>query len=413
MLTAPCFRRSTQRFKVGRVETAVALLRHFERLAIPHMPGDTTIEVHRSMRRALRVGRRIQKHSLQAERLALVTQKHDMQLSTMPSADQQQCRTTLEVEIPNDEYSLSAKKAPICSPGHFHGSQEPVRMPSPVAPFCVDTSTQTFRSFLELIRGVRERKSPVPALPARTPASVEKADTSSSLNGKRTCEKHTVTVSIGPESSGEPTTNDAQVKPLNQQASKQQRAEPAALANGFAVASRSVTLEVLRGALKLLKVNLFHLVRVATMRRACRGDRINLSSPQIGGEIGSIESRAEVKDHHGSRLKQERAVDKQGSTNLMVGNLFRAQFSGSRRSSDGADIVGRDNRSTSPVSQGVTLEENGQKEYQGGSTSAEDVHGVIGQLYDELQTFLEEDLIKDDPETTEAALSVQVRSVAH
>lgn len=369
------------------------------------MPRDTTIDVDRSVRQAARVGNRIQKRLLQAGTLALVAPKHDKQLSTVPSADQQEFRTMLEVDIPDDEH-LDLAKQPTCSPGKFHGGQEPVgiasRTPSPVAPFCVDTSLQTFCSFLDLIKGLRERTSPVPALPARTPPSAEEVDLSTAPNGKRTCKNKVVTDAVGPESCGEPSTRDvAKVEQFNNQASNQQRADPAALANGFAVASRPVKMEVLRGTLKLLKVNLFHLVRIATMRRACRGhDVINPSNAQIGG-------------HQGSGLKKRKAADKEGPAGKTVGKVDRVQFLGSRPSSDGVDNMGRDSKDTSPVFQGITFEALGQKGHRGGSVSAEDVHGVIVELHDELQTLLEEDIAQEDPETTNAALTVQVRSISH
>lgn len=405
------FSPSKPTFKVGRVETAVALLHHFERLAIPHMPRDTTTDVDRSMRQAVRDGEQIQKHLLQARRLAMMTPKQDKQLPTVLSTDQQQCRTTLAVKIQDDEHLDLAKQTSMCSPGKFHGNQEPVGIPSPVAPFCVETSTQTFLSFLELIKGVRKRKRPVPSLPARTPAVAEKADSSTSPNGKRTREQEVVTVSIGPESCGDTTKSDAKVKPFNSQTSKQQRADPPAFVKGFAVASRPVILEVLRGTLKLLKINLFHLVRVATIRRSCRGHGVNPPSPQIGGNPVSIEARAESEGHQGSGLKQRRVVDKHGPTEKMVSNPDRVQFLGSRPSNDVAN-VGRENKSTSPVFQGSTVDGMGQNGYQGGSMSADDVHLVIGEIYDELKTLLEEDIAKEDPETTDAALSVQVSSVS-
>lgn len=395
--------------KVGRVETAVALLRHFERLAIPHMPRDTTVDINRSIHQAVRVGKRIRKRLLQAGKLALVTPKLDNPLSTVLSTDQQQCRTTLEVEIPHDDYLDLAKQAPMCSPGKFHGSQEHVGMPSPVAPFCVDTSAQTFRSFLELIKAIRERKRPVPALSARTPAGAEKADSSTSPKGKRRCEKQSVADSIGPESCVKHTTSNTKVKPFNKHVPKQQCADPDPIVNGFTVASRQVTLEVLRSTLKLLKVNLFHLVRVATMRRSCRGRGENISIHQVGGERVSIDARVESEGYQGSGLAQCRAGDTQGPTEKMSGSPDRAKFLGSRLSSDGIENVGKDKRRTSSVSKGLTFEDMGQTGCQGDGENAEDVHGMIGELFDELKTLLEEDVVQEDPET-DAALSVQVRT---
>lgn len=389
-------------FKVGRLETAVALLRHFERLAIPHMPRDTTIDIDRSMHQAVRVGKRIQKRLLQAGRLSLTTPKLNKPLST-----------TLEVEIADDDHLDMAKQAPMCPPGKFHGSQEPVGIPSPFAPFCVDTSTQTFRSFLELIKVVRERKRSVPALPVRTPAGAEKADSSTSPKGTRRGEKQNVADSIGPESCGEPATSSAKVKPFNKQVSKQQRADPASIVNGLTVASTPVTLEVLHRTLKLLKANLFHLVRVATMRRSCRGHGNTISSHQIGGKLVSIDARAGSEGHQGSGLTQHRTGETQGPTEKMDGHPDKAQFLGSRPSSDGVENVGRDDRGTPPVFQGAAFEAMGQNGCQDGSVSAEDVHGMIGELYDELKTFLEDDIDLEDPETTDAALSVQVRSISH
>lgn len=403
ILTVSCSHHQTNK-QVGRIEITVALLRQFERLATPHIPRGTIVDVDRSVRQAARIGKHIQKRMLHEGTLALMSPKEAKDLRTTSSADQLE----LEVRALDNECVDSANYAPMCSAGKLWGSQEAMsivsRIPSPSAPFCVDISLQAFRSFLDLVKGIRQIMSPVPAPPARNPVGGDKAEFSTAPNGKRTaCKAQVATDPIGPESCEEPTTGSpAKVEMFGNQPSKQ-HATPEANVDGFAVASRSVQMKVLCSTLKLLKVNLFHLVRVAAMRRACRENCVINLTPQIGENPVSNEG------HDGNR-REIKGADEEGCTGGVEVGSDRLQSSGSRPG-DGINNVGRGKRNTPSVSQEILFETSGQKEYSSVRECGEDMHGVIRELHAELRTILEEANADKDPDTTNAALAVQVRSV--
>lgn len=353
----------------------VTLLRHFERLALPHIPKDTTAEVDRSLRQAMRVGKRIGKRLREARTVALVNSNLDQEISTTSSANRQQFQTTGEDDIPSDEQD-SSKHAPMYSVGNLHESQEAIvsRTLSPTAPFCVDTSWQAFRSFLDLIRVVRERMSPLPASPARKPAAPDTADSGVPV-GKNTGNPLSDPDIIGPEGCGKLATGSAPTaEPFGNQARKQGAALTPET-TGCVMASRSVQMEVLRRTLSLLKVNLFQLVRVAAMRRACRGN--GFFNPSRKAQTGDSKGHLEDNDVQTKQSDLE-AKDEDGF--------------GSKETNFAGDG-------------GTTL---GQKGCRGSSESVEDLNGVIGELHAELQTLLEDEVTQQDPETTAKAQAVQV-----
>lgn len=318
--------------------------------------------------------------------------KQDTALPT-PRADHQE----LEVGAPDAECMDSANRAPMCSGGKPWGGQEASciasRTPSPVAPFCVDISLQTFRSLLDLVLGIRRMMSPVPATPARIP---DKADSSTVPDGRPTCKAQAATEAIGPESCEEPATGSpAQTKP--------QHGAPAPNVDGFAIAPRSVRMEVLRGTLKLLKVNLFHLARIAAMRRACRENCVVNHSREIRGKPSSNEN------HAGSK-RETKPAEKEVLTGGVVDGSKRLQSRGSR-TGDGANDANRDNQISPSVKQGVKFETLGQKRCLGVGERDQDMHGVIQELHAELRTVLEDTSADTHPETINAALAVHVRSV--
>lgn len=358
----------------------VALLRHFERLAIPHIPKDTTVEVDRSLRQAVRVGKRIRKRVREARTVALVSSKHDQEVSTTSSANRQQFQTTREDDIPNHEQD-SSKHAPMCSVGNLHESQEAIvsRTRSPIAPFCVDTSWQAFRSFLDLIRVVRERKSPMPASPAREPAAANTADSVGVPIGKSTGNPRSDPDNIGPEGCGKLVTGSVPTaEPFDKQA-RMPGADLTPETTECVMASRSVQMEVLRGTLSLLKVNLFQFVRVAAMRRACRENSVfNPSRKAQTGDNGGNVTDNDFQTKH---------------------NTWGAQ-----------DEDGFGSKETSCAGDGGTTL--GQKGCRGSSESVEDLNGVIGELHAELQTLLEDEVTQQDPETTAKAQAVQVSRIS-
>lgn len=385
----------------------MALLRHLERLAIPHIPKDTVVDVDRSVRQAVRIGKQIQKRMLHEGTLVLMSHGQDKELPATTRANHQE----LEARITDAESIDTANCAPMPSTGKPWRGQEASsiasRTPSPIAPFCVGISLQTFRSFLDLIKGIHQIMSDAPTAPARNPVGGDKTGSSTTPNGKcPTCKAQVATDTIGPESCEEPTAgSSAKAEAFGNQPSKQQHAAPAANVDGCAVAPRSIQMEALRGTLKLLKVNLFHLVRVAAMRRACRENCVVKLSSETWGNNASDEG------HEGGR-RETKGADDDGFIGGVGGCSDRLQPRG-LCTGDGIQNAERDNNNTPPATQGATFETLGQTGYSGVWECEEDMYGVIRELHAELRTILEETNDADaDPETTNAALAVQVRSVS-
>ena len=395
--------------QVGRVETAVAFLRHIERLATRHIPRDTTRDIDCNVRQALRVGKRIQKRVLQEETATLVNQNRETSMPTMSSADLQQ---QFEAGGPDDAPTGSAQRAPIWSAGKRPKGPDALsavsKTPSPVAPFCVDTSLQTFQLFLDLIKGIREGTSPRATTSARNPAGVDQAEPSTAPGQHIKGKTQFAAEGIGPECCGEPATSSlAKPESFDNQASKQRRATPVTRANGFAVGSRSIRLEVLRRTLKILRVNLFHLVRVAATRRASRGnDLIDPSSAQLESTCVSNEVRAMGGGRQDSGTKCRRAAGEEESTERASTDSRKGS-----RPRIGVENVGIDNKHTSLGLQGITFQTLDQNSCPRGRESTGDKHGAIEDLHDELQAILEEEIADEDAETTAAALAVQVSTV--
>ena len=347
------------------------------------------MDVDRGVRQAVRAGKQLRKSLLREGALALVSSEQDKEMPTMLGAENKE----IKARAPDTECMDSANRAPMCSEGkpwRTQGASSIVsRTPSPVAPFCVDISLQAFRSFLDLIKGVRQVMSAVPAATARKPVGVEKAGSSTVPDVKHTTCKAQTADPIGPESFEEPTTvGPGKIESIGKP-SKQQHAAPGANLNGFALTPRSTTLGVLRGTLKLLKVNLFHLVRVAAMRRACRGNCVVPLSSEI--ERNPVSS----KGHERSRRETKRVGE---------GALAGGVVGGSDR---------LDDENTPAAAKGTKFEALGREGYSGVGGGDEDMRGVIRDLHAEIRAILEEPHSDTDPETTDAVFAVQVSNVLH
>ncbi len=395
------------------METAATFLRHMERLATPHTPRDTTADIYRNLRQAVRLGKRIQKKMQHEESVTSVNPQHERNSSTPSSADLQQ---HLEGKVPDDARAGPAQRAPICAAGKLRKGQEALnivsRTPSPVAPFCVDTSLETFHLFLDLIKGIRERINPVATSSAREPADVDKAESSTALGQHMIGKTRFGAEEIGPESCGEPTSSSlAKPEKIDNQATKQRRATLVTRASGFAVAPRPIKLEMLRSTLKLLKVNLFQLVRVAATRRATREDGlVDSSRAQLGSNSVSNEVRAENGGHEDSGTKRRRSAGTEGSTESVSAATDMVNLKGLRPRTSVVENASIDYKKNSAVLRGTSFQTLGQNGCLRDSESTGDKYVVIQGLHAELQAILAE-ISDEESETNAAALAVQVRTL--
>lgn len=391
------------------METAAIFLRHMERLATPHIPMGTTTDIYRTIRQAVRVGKRIQKRMQHEDSVTWVNPKHERSSSTTSSADVQQ---QLEDKVLDDLRAGSAQRAPVCAAGELRKGQDALNIPSPVAPFCVDNSLETFRLFLDLIKGFRERNNPVATSSARKPAGVEKANSSTALGQHMQGKTRFVAEEIGPESYGEPTSSSlAKPEKFDDQATKQRRATSVTRASGFAVASRLIQLEMLRSTLKLLKVNIFQLVRVAATRRASREHGlVDSCSAQFGSNPVSDQVGAESGGHEDSGTKRRRSAGKEGSTESVSADSDMMNLKGSWPRTGVVESASVDNKHNSSVLRGISFQNLGQNGCLRGSESTGVKQVVIQDLHAELQAILEGKISDEEPETIAAARAVRVRT---
>ncbi|CAM9328498.1 unnamed protein product, partial [Scytosiphon promiscuus] len=357
---------------VGRIKTATVLLRHIERLAAPHTPTDFALDIERSVSQVVRVGKRIQKQLLRAEWMASGSPKSCPDFSTTSSVDHPQFPMRAETDVPGDDNIDPEKYAPICSVGKLHGHQEALavlsRTPSPVVPFCVDPSRRTFRSFLDLIQGIRAMKRIDHVIPARNDIGIDAPESSGAPDEKGTSTTRSMTDNNGPENCEGPMSPTFEKSATADKPSdRRQRATLAAPASGEIVAPRSVQMDVLRGVLKMLKVNLFHLVRVAAGRHACR---------ESG--FGHPCEKGALADEPGPSC-ETRSKDR-------VANPL------------------------STVIHGKTPSTSDQGQCQRRSDCAESVRSLMGELHTELRDLLEEDIAQEERQTTDAALAVKMEA---
>lgn len=378
------------------------------------MPTDFTQDIERSVREVVRVGKRIQKR-LQAEEEAPVSQKCCPESSSTSSADHHHFLKGVEPDVPVNEKKDQDKYAPICSVGKLHGDQEALavlsRMPSPVVPFCLDPSWRTFRVFVDLIQGVRDLKRTDHAVTARNPTGINAASSSAVPDGKTLGKSQIVGDHIGPESCEEPSPRGfVKSVDVGNPSYKKQRPAPVAHANEAAIASRSVQMEVLRGALKILQVNLFHLIRVAAVRRACKKHGFgNPCSDQIESnpgyrEIGTRDNRQGIQTPYGSKCRGQKSVATGAAKQKNRENEVEPRHFRETRSED---HVGN---TSSTALHGKTLESPDQEQGQRKRDCAENVHRLMGELHAELQVLLE-DIAQEDGQMKDAILAVQVSTL--
>lgn len=398
--TTVCCTASFAKLQIDRAETTVALLRHFERLAVPYMPSDINTDVNRSIRHAVRVGRRVLEGRAQENETDTLRPVGDVDLSTAESVDQQHSLKKHGHSIPCEEPLNPEGPTPTDSTNEPDPEQETrattCRTSAPVIPFCVDTSVEAFRSFLDLIKGVRHTPSPESCTTARIPAETQATGPPAVLKSKRIDQNRNLNGGKGPEGSPcdkiHPGGGYAENGTFASQSIKQQQRTAHVRTEGFAVASRSVQLEVLRCTLKLLKLNLYHLVRVSAVRRSCRGNYSwGIHAP------GTCAIQAECEGVGGRCDPEER------STGITEGNVCVGHYSGSRSKND-SNGSGRGNENTEAAVL-KSLGKNGDR-FDGGR--AEDMHGVITELHAALRALLEKDVSEEPPEAVKAGKAVQV-----
>lgn len=397
----------------------MAMLRHFERLAVPHTPREFVGEIDRSICRAERVLKGFtKKRKHEAGARAAVSQLDDQDQSPMADTDQQHFLKKLGEKLSSTKH-LSPAKPEVTRPAEeLCGSQRALanalKMPESV-PFCIDMSWKAFSSFLHLIKGLVNRNENGDNPTASRPIDMQMADSPEILNIKCTTQYKDVTDNIGPESSPcrEPSPRGySETEMFDKTLPQKQRNAPA---DGVAVASKPVIMEVLRCTLKLLKVNLFNLARAAAVRRSYRSrgsdDFNNLPGVQICGtnNEGTQETRtgqdaggAPIHEQSKSKEKKDDTIENKG---VLIGHSDGEPASRSGlRDNASADIF---NENESPNTQGAVLKSLGQKREQLEYGRVEIMSSVIKDLHGILREILERSISEEHPEAIKAARAVQ------
>lgn len=403
------------RNQIGRVKASAAILRHLERLAVYHIPRDAAADMDSSVRQAVRDGKMIKKRMAQAQ-----CSTHDEGPTLPARADQQHIFKVDGGNVPDDQHSSPTEPSPVRTVRMPHDGQEALavapRIPTPNVSICVDISWNTFCVFVDLIKGIRDKKYPATDTTANKPTDDQTVDSSEALKNNCIDQYPNLLDDIGPESSScaeQSPDGYAGAEPYVNQST----GTAAASVDRYSAASQLVQMEALRCTLKLLKVNLFHFVRSAAVCRACRGNdhdhRNTLPNFQTwrkhaaraggfpadcDGEGTHVHGQCDLKETPGDEHKGiGRAVDTPG----------KGQLPGSRFVHD-LDSVNNDNEEASPGTQRAILESLGENEHDVECGRAKDTRAVIEELRATLQTLVEDTNANGSPEMTKAAKAVQV-----
>lgn len=392
----------------------MALLRHFERLAAAHTPRDFTTDVERSVRQAMRSKRSV-RGKLSLERAeALARPPHVADSSPTTRTDRHRILATLGLNTPHEQGLDLEPKAPTPSIRKPRGNPETLGAvggtSASFVPFCVDTSKEAFCSFLTLVQGVRERGSSVGPLSTHTPNGAQASSSlSPSLDGIEQSRKGSG--DIEPESSSPGESSPGGFLDARKLDSPPNTQHETALAGAcdILLASRPVQTEVWRCTLKLLKINLFHLARVAAVRHSCCNDSGRGATPDLHSldnkhtpdtQVGGVgESREENRTH------AHRDVRKGGPQKADISQ------DSALKSRENIEITSKGDEEVIPGRKEAILPGLGREICQPEGGRAQDMYGVIQDIHTALRALLEDDLEGECPETTKSAAAVQVSSV--
>lgn len=206
-------------------------------------------------------------------------------------------RTTMEVDI-GDGVRHDSRESPVettsSSANRLNDEKRPyhsseLRESTPEMAFFVDPSQETFRSFLDFIKIVCAKQSTVNSV-IRGKHAAAHPIAASPQKGKILHMRK-----AGPERSPCSESPLAQTERFIEHPKAQQNAPPGR-SNSIVSVSEIATVEVLRCTLRILTVNLFHLVRDTAIRRAWRENGVDFErvTPTISRKMGIHASGSKV-----------------------------------------------------------------------------------------------------------------------
>lgn len=431
------------RHQPGRVEVALEILRHLERLSLPHHVAEPVAEVSLGARRSLAASRRA--HMVAAHGEASFAAGNTPRRTRAPAHATGTRGRGFQPDVSGEKDGIDGL-AP--SPLRWaranegaEGARSIAEVPhacdarTPDVPFCVETSPGAFRSFVDLLDYARrglggtagnadrgERNPPVTqglelgecdlaVIDQRRSGTGDAAEGSASpwgdeprdsiRGGARKCS------GLGPE-----------------------QADSDALATRRA----NALLEVLRRSLKLLRINVFFLVRAATIRRAYRA-----GNDTDGRGLGSVSAHAKGisrKDGVTQGSAPERSSPPDSSTTECRGKGRDGKPDDKKRlkqlrrrppkspplvtgtpgtwragtgSATDAETIGGDDDAHHPEKKGVVLESLTRESFPGSrSSGCEQMAGVVEDLHGALWAILDQTTLCGFRGMEQALRNVQV-----
>ncbi|CAM9245762.1 unnamed protein product [Choristocarpus tenellus] len=270
--------------QMGQLETAVVLLSHLERLALPHLPKECWDDVDQTVCNVLA----ILDSNLGKDPREMETQE------TEPSPDPGASATalplgkcesirTLQCTGNPDISSIQPSSTPCLRDVRKDKIEQPLNIMTTLqtqewALYCVDASPEVFQYFLNLVYNIQEVSSV--AVKGRPPG-LRKI-----IAGRRAYNDNISQL-------------DGQVKALKDDVTRKRVTKNSSHFPGSLLAhsSKLFTLRLLRCTLRVLKVNLFYLVRATAIRSACRSSKLYWSHSVQAADGGALEvSHRELKE---------------------------------------------------------------------------------------------------------------------
>lgn len=244
----------------------VAILQHLERLAVPRLPIDFAAEIDRGVRDAIKIRHR--NNMLDTARQTLyarpTTREKSLSMAHTHSLENAGDTTTNARTPDANKPAPAHSQATSLADSQRIPAQEPGAPSSLSMPFCMDASSATFGSFVAVIGALRETMKPIPTgLLPRCCAAISN-DRCSRTHRKARCNVHPENSSFIESSVGGSAKEEAVDNCVNTKESETR-----------------LRTEALRCTLKILQLNVFHLVRATAARRYCRGHDDGGMSPPL------------------------------------------------------------------------------------------------------------------------------------
>lgn len=404
------------------METVLEILRHLERLGVPHGAADSVAEVDLSIRQALAVRRRWRRAVTRGVEASSSTIDGRSPLATVGNFGAVDPHATSRQE----EAETFAVGAPTPREAQLgETSENPTRGDArcmckariPRIPFCVDPSQKAFQLFVDLVHNTLDNLDCIVEGARPEHASKLQDYESEHLNNDANGLSHYSSSTLSSSHAAQYGVCGGRISPGGSIAGL---AAWDAQSKSHAI----VTLEVLRRTLRLLAINLFHFVRAISVRRIyrdydghlldCKANVTTEKQPAVPKEIDA--RRRSALEDVGPALP---SVPRRSSGNLdehelgveawcpesSCGNL---SFSKHERYARSPDNMEGCHDETSPEVQGAIMNSLAGGRYDAHGSGGEGMGKVVSKLYAAIAKVLEMDSGDFFTSAKEAVEGVQV-----